>query len=286
MSEHMLADVPVYHYEGHKRPEMPSHSASHSPLSLRVLASQMISVDRARETDLQFLSDIISIPNTPEFGGYNTCRSREQGHASKPQTKTVYLPLIDMAPAEPTTMLTAMVEAQQLTNSTGQVYTIFTNDQQLYRIVVHITWVYNELFLNFIPRLGGMHTLMSFLGSIGTLMADTGLEPIMNAAFGGVPKMLTYPQNSRALRIVVEELLRGIITSTECQTYSQLMDVLEDQAAQSRTTKLWVDNLIKPVLIVMLFIRAEREADWPLHLLATQMMMPYFFSAGHFNYAR
>ena len=90
-----------------------------------------------------------------------------------------------MAPAEPTTMLTVMVEAQQLTNSTGQVYAIFTNDQQLYRIVVHITWVYNELFLNFIPQLGGIHTLMSFLGSIGALMADTGLEPIMNSAFGG-----------------------------------------------------------------------------------------------------
>ena len=164
---------------------MPSHSVSRSPLSLRVLANQMISVDRARETDLQFLSDIISIPNTQEFGGYNTCHAREQGHASKPQTKTVYLPLIDMAHAEPTTMLTVMVEAQQLTNSTGQVYTIFTNDQQLYRIVVHITWVYNELFLNFIPRLGGIHTLMSLLGSIGTLMADTGLEPIMNAAFWG-----------------------------------------------------------------------------------------------------
>ena len=73
----------------------------------------------------------------------------------------MYLPLIDMAPAEPTIMLTVMVEAQQLTNSTGQVYTIFTNDQQLYRIVVHITWVYNELFLNFIPRLGGIHTSMS-----------------------------------------------------------------------------------------------------------------------------
>ena len=44
-----------------------------------------------------------------------------------------------MTPAEPTTMLTAMVEAPQLTNSTGQTYTIFTNDQQLYRIVVSIT---------------------------------------------------------------------------------------------------------------------------------------------------
>ena len=89
-----------------------------------------------------------------------------------------------MTPAEPTT-LTAMVEAQKLTNEAGQTYTIFTNYQQLYRVVVHNTWVYNDLFLNFI-RLGGMHTLMSFVGAIGTLMADTGLEEIMDGWMNGV----------------------------------------------------------------------------------------------------
>ena len=130
---------------------------------------------------------------------------------------------------------------------------------------------------------------MSFVGAVGTLMADTGLEPIMDVAFGGVAKMLTgkkYPQNIRALCMVAEELLRGIICNEELQTHSQLMQILENRSQQSRTTKLWVDNLIKPVMIMMLFIRAEREADRPLHLLATRLMMPYFFSAGHFNYAR
>ncbi len=110
-----------------------------------------------------------------------------------------------MAPAD-TTMLTAMIEAQKLTNSTGQAFIIFTNDQQLYRVVVHNTWVYNDMFINFIPRLGDMHTLnMSFIGAIGILMADTGLEDIMNSSFGGVSNMLTgkkYPQNVRALRMV------------------------------------------------------------------------------------
>ena len=34
------------------------------------------------------------------------------------------------------------------------------------------------------------------------------------------------------------------------------------------------------------FVRAEREADWPLHLWAVKEMPPYFFAAGHCNYAR
>ena len=37
---------------------------------------------------------------------------------------------------------------------------------------------------------------------------------------------------------------------------------------------------------MMLFVRAEREADWALHLWAVKEMIPYFSAAGHVNYAR
>ena len=36
----------------------------------------------------------------------------------------------------------------------------------------------------------------------------------------------------------------------------------------------------------MMFIRAEREADWALHLTSVEAMMPSFFAARHANYAR
>ena len=34
------------------------------------------------------------------------------------------------------------------------------------------------------------------------------------------------------------------------------------------------------------FMRAEREADWLLHLWAVEQMIPYFFAASHFNCER
>jgi hypothetical protein len=55
--------------------------------------------------------------------------------------------------------------------------------------------------------------------------------------------------------------------------------------ARSRMAKVWVDVVIKPVFIMMQYIRAEREGDWPLHLEAVQQMMHYFFASGHVNYA-
>ena len=71
----------------------------------------------------------------PEFGGFNTKMAREQGHAIQPASKVMYTPLLDMTPSDPDTMMTAMVQAQKLTNETGQVYTVFTADQQLYRVM-------------------------------------------------------------------------------------------------------------------------------------------------------
>ncbi|MES9884531.1 MAG: hypothetical protein ABW185_27110 [Sedimenticola sp.] len=93
-----------------------------------------------------------------------------------------------------------------------------------------------------------------------------------------------FPQNVRALRMVVEDLLRGEMM--DVTGYDELIVALEGKAEESRTTKLWVENLIKPVLLMMIFVRAEREADWALHLWAVAEMLPYFFAASHHNYAR
>lgn len=38
--------------------------------------------------------------------------------------------------------------------------------------------------------------------------------------------------------------------------------------------------------LVRLFIRAERVADWELHLDCVRAMLPFFHAAGHFAYAK
>ena len=133
-----------------------------------------------------------------------------------------------------------------------------------------------------------MHLLMSFIGCVGNLMSNSGLDEIMKAAFAGVDKVLLgskyFPQNVRALRMVVEELLRPYMS--EINSYTELKSVLDEVSEKSKTGKLWVDNLIKPVFLIMQYIRAEREGDWPLHLDVVSKMLPYFFAAGHHNYAR
>ena len=41
-----------------------------------------------------------------------------------------------------------------------------------------------------------------------------------------------------------------------------LMNCLEEKATQSSTAQLRFDNLVKPILIMVTFVRGEREGDF------------------------
>ena len=41
-------------------------------------------------------------------------------------------------------------------------------------------WVYPERFSQFVPRLGGMYMWMNFIGCVETLIAESGLDDVMN----------------------------------------------------------------------------------------------------------
>ena len=197
------------------------------------------------------------------------------------------MPLIDMPPAHHDTIITAMTQAQRLSFEAGQKFTVMTADLQLYKLMTDILWVYPDKFPEFYPRLGGMHLFMSFVGCCGTLMAGSGLLEILSVAFAGVPKMLSgkkFPQNVRALRMVAEEILREFVNDVDSP--EDLTNKLERAAAKSPTSKLWVDYLLKPVFIMMLYERAEKEGEFLLHLRAIELMLSYFFATGHIHYAR
>jgi len=153
-------------------------------------------------------------------------------------------------------MLTAMTEAQRLMKECGRNITILTNDQQLYR-----NW-FTKIDFWILYKGAVACTCLSFIGCVGVLMADSGLQDIMKSSFGGVAQMLSgkkFPQNFRALQLVTEELLRAHLEG--CESHNNMLKKLESISLRSIKTRLWVQTLIKPVFIMMAFIRAEREAN-------------------------
>ena len=102
--------------------------------------------------------------------------------------------------------------------------------------------------------------------------------------FAGVTK---FPYNVQALRMLVEEVLRPILCSEkqEITCMADLQAILDLLSKSSRTSKLWIDCLIRPVLIILKYVRAERGGDWHLHLRCVESLVPYFFAGGHVHYA-
>ena len=142
------------------------------------------------------------------------------------------------------------------------------------------------MFSNAYPRLGGLDKITIFSGCVGKLMIDSGQSEILKHAFGSVKKMLSgkkFPQNVRAFTMLTEELLRKRMSDVE--TNEHLDTMLTDISNRSDTAKLWVDCYVRPTPMMMIFIRAERRSDWPLHMLAASQIIACFFSPDYVIYA-
>ena len=82
---------------------------------------------------------------------------------------------------------------------------------------------------------------MSFIGSKGSLMAESGLYELLDSTFAGVQKMMTgkkFPQNMRALKIVAEELLRPVFTGGTVNDMHGRESILPDISSRSKTSHL------------------------------------------------
>ena len=188
---------------GPVNPRMQIHAANKTVMSLKILAETAKVSTRSQEMDFLFLKEMSDNDNCHEFNGYNTQICRGQGHSPK----TMYMPLLDMTPSDLETIMTALHQTQQITSGRNQDYVVLTADLQLYRVAVYILWAYPEQFENVVLRLGGMHTRIISIGSIGSLMAERGLYELLDSTFADVQKMMTGKKVStkvRALRIVAE----------------------------------------------------------------------------------
>ena len=75
-----------------------------------------------------------------------------------------------------------------------------------------------------------------------------------------------FRMNVRALRLVVTELLRRFID--DIKDYNKFDLFLKRISEKGILSEHWVKNLVQPVLLMMLYIRGEREGEFSLHLYA------------------
>ena len=134
------------------------------------------------------------------------------------QSSDIFLPMVDLTPSDPTRLrstLEYLVDHASHYQSTA----VITFDQQLWWIAHMIIEAQPEdsRLHQIVLILGGFHTEMSFLGTIGNLMAGSGLREVMSQVFaeGSVDHMLSGKAVARAVRahLLVDSALNTIATA-------------------------------------------------------------------------
>ena len=116
--------------------------------------------------------------------------------------RIVVLPFINLDRGNLCTLYTALCFVQSEVDSRGIKFCPVTFDQPLHVKVVEIVESSHDLKHKLFIRLGGFHLLMSYLGSIGTIMDGGGLELLWEQVYASnsVSHMMTVHAYSRALR--------------------------------------------------------------------------------------
>ena len=166
--------------------------------------------------------------------------------------------------------VTTLVNLETALNRFGMQCTNITVDLQLYHAACLVQWNDPLRWTNVILHPGMMHTLMSFLGCIGTLMKTPGVDILISAAFAGITSIVNGKAWTSALcayRLIIAVLLQNFY-SNGAKTYEELIVYLET-ARKHPAGRLWVDCFVKPTLLV-----------------TSSSSSNAFFAAGHYNYVR
>lgn len=268
---------------------------------------------------LHILAKAMNISNIPSWRGFMETISYDNQY----EVSQIYcLPFVNLPPSDMDTINTVLHSAASDCRRLHQQTAFVTFDQPLYIKAREI--VANDSSLtNVVVRLGGFHMLMSFLGSIGTIMDGSGLKELLCTVYAGnsVDHMLTGHAFSRAIRghLIVYTALGSIIAqhldNTDEQERVHMQKLLEDfslhppmlreinndeilikvkakilsimhkLADVSRTSRLWL-QYFRCISLVMQFIEAERLGKWQLHLQCVRDMLPIFHAGGHLAYGK
>ena len=238
-----------------------------------------------------------------------------------------YLPMIDLPPTDLSSIYsTLMFICKECTRH--KCTPVITFDQPLWfkarTIIEHERK--DSVLKSIVLALGGFHTMMSFLGSIGHTMVNSGLREVLETSFSenAVTYMLTGKSVSRAVRgnLLVEATLSKLLIQKtfgnvceETNVYLQLAEelfvqvlrkhvpvstlddhhIVETISVAIQETIVHLKNFPTPTLwfqymdmvdILRDFIRSQRTGSWLSHINCLQRMIPFFAATGHNNYAK
>jgi len=169
-------------------------------------------------------------------------------HASYNKSEVLLLPIIDLSPSDDTCIYSTLSYIQDQAVVLNIPTPCITFDQPLWLKAVEIIQAKS---LNIVCRLGGFHTMMSFIGSIGAMMKGSGLEEALETAYGAnaVSHMISGKAVSRAMRghFLVEAALVNKLMSAVLPCYEEEMLLNDTEEEEGIDYEAYGNNPISDV---------------------------------------
>jgi len=131
----------------------------------------------------------------PNWSGFMQHIFSDEQHS---KSEVLLLPIIDLNPSDETCVYSTLIYVQSQAARLNILTPCITFDQSLWLKAVDII---KTKSMNIVCRLGGFHTMMSFMGRIPTMMKGSGLEEALETVYGpnAVAHMITGKAVARAL---------------------------------------------------------------------------------------
>ena len=98
-----------------------------------------------------------------------------------PKATFIFLPVIAMNPSDYTCIYSTLLFIEEQCKKLDIVTPSVTFDQPLW---LKATEIAVEKSMDIVIHLGGFHTLMSYLGSVGSIMDGSGLSDVLQTVYG------------------------------------------------------------------------------------------------------
>ena len=181
----------------------------------------------------------------------------------------------------------------------GQV-PVIALDQPLYAVAKQIQWNWPEGYgeRHVIMMFGGLHIEMAFLRLLGHWLEDSGWTSALIqskvASPGTADSFIKAASVTRSRH--AHQLTASSLYILLCHAYTQYSGLAEDASlpfddwrlekmASTPQFQFWYITL-QLELMLLLFIRSLREANFQLYVDTLSKMIPWFFALDHVNYSR
>ena len=235
-----------------------------------------------------------------------------------------YMPIIQSPAHELDTLNTVVLRCKYIANALGQQQVVLTVDEALYCKSMELKWAKKDYQNFLIVRLGGLHTILAFLKVIGKHINSSGLleawvesNVLGPKAAENVVNGKSYARGVRAHKLTLQAMWRilipqlldfigdkygtlkeriieksvqdhdfvGLISILESEEFTSVINAFVASKGNDINFRYWW-SYMQMVQILLLFIRAQRDGVWNLHIHAFQRMLPLFMRYDHTNYAR